>query len=48
MSSCRRYSRYLAGVAFGFMVCAVGLLIAPGPYHRIVEASEDSGELHRR
>lgn len=29
------------------MVCAVGLLIAPGPYHRIVEEGEDSGPFHR-
>ena len=28
------------------MVCAVGLLIAPGPYHRIVEEGEDSGPFH--
>src|ERR1700676_1501759 len=29
------YSRYLDGLALGLMVCVVGLLIAPGPYHRI-------------
>jgi Family of unknown function (DUF6328) len=40
------HSRYLDGIALGLMVCAVGLLIAPGPYHRIVEGGEDSGELH--
>ncbi len=40
------HSRYLDGIALGLMVCAVGLLIAPGPYHRIVEKGEDSGELH--
>src|SRR5438046_2919520 len=41
------YSRELDGLALGFMICAVGLLIAPGLYHRIVEAGRDSGELHR-
>src|SRR5436190_16249820 len=40
-------ARYLDGLALGFMVCVVGLLIAPGPYHRIVEAGEDSGRFHR-
>jgi Family of unknown function (DUF6328) len=34
-------------VALGLLVCAIGLLIAPGPYHRIVEAGQDSGRLHR-
>jgi hypothetical protein len=28
------------------MVCVVGLLITPGPYHRIVESGEDSGNFH--
>jgi Family of unknown function (DUF6328) len=37
------YSRYLDGLALGLMVCVVGLLIAPGPYHRIVEEGNDSG-----
>ena len=41
------HSRYLDGLALGFMVCAVGLLIALGPYHLIVERGEDSGEFHR-
>src|SRR5919202_6745806 len=40
-------SRYLDGLALGLMICVVGLLIAPGPYHRIVEAGEDSGRFHR-
>ena len=39
--------RYLDGLALGLMVCVVGLLIAPGPYHRIVEAGEDSERFHR-
>jgi len=37
-------ARYLAGLALGLMVCVVGLLIAPGPYHRIVEGGADSGQ----
>ena len=41
------YTRYADGVGLGLLVCAVGLLIAPGPYHRIVEAGQDSGRLHR-
>jgi hypothetical protein len=41
------YARYADGVGLGLLVCAVGLLIAPGPYHRIVEAGRDSGRLHR-
>jgi hypothetical protein len=40
-------ARYLAGLALGLMVCVVGLLIAPGPYHRIVEGGADSGQFHR-
>jgi hypothetical protein len=41
------YARWADGVGLGLLVCAVGLLIAPGPYHRIVEAGQDSGRLHR-
>ena len=40
-------SRYLDAVAIGLMVLVVGLLIAPGPYHRIVEHGNDSGPFHR-
>ena len=40
-------ARYLAGLALGLMVCVVGLLIAPGPYHCIVEGGADSGHFHR-
>jgi hypothetical protein len=29
------------------MVCVVGLLITPGPYHRIVESGEDSAHILR-
>ena len=39
--------RYLSGVALGLMICVVGLLITPGPYHRMVEAGSDSGRFHR-
>ena len=41
------YARYADGVGLGLLVCTVGLLIAPGPYHRIAEAGQDSGRLHR-
>jgi Family of unknown function (DUF6328) len=40
------HSRYLDGVAVGLLVCVVALLIAPGPYHRIVEQGRDSSRLH--
>src|SRR3954471_1871195 len=39
--------RYLDGLALALMVCVVGLLITPGPYHRIVERGGDSEQLHR-
>ena len=29
------------------MICVVALLIAPGPYHRIVEGGEDGKSFHR-
>jgi Family of unknown function (DUF6328) len=40
-------ARYADAVGLGLLVCAIGLLIAPGPYHRIVEEGQDSGRLHR-
>jgi hypothetical protein len=40
------HSRYLDAMALGLMLLAVGLLIAPGPYHRIVEDGHDSGRFH--
>ncbi|HEX3413408.1 MAG TPA: DUF6328 family protein [Stellaceae bacterium] len=40
------HARYADAVALGLLVCAIGLLIAPGPYHRIVEGGQDSGGLH--
>src|SRR5215472_9363764 len=39
--------RYLDGIALLPMICVVALLIAPGPYHRIVEAGEDGKSFHR-
>jgi hypothetical protein len=39
--------RYLGGIALLPMICVVALLIAPGPYHRIVEDGEDSKSFHR-
>jgi len=41
------YVRYLDGLALGLLVCVVGLLITPGPYHRIVESGEDSAHILR-
>jgi hypothetical protein len=41
------YARCANGVGLGLLVCAIGLLIAPGPYHRIAERGQDSGRLHR-
>ncbi|MDT4895134.1 MAG: hypothetical protein QOH25_211 [Acidobacteriota bacterium] len=40
-------SQYLKVSALGLMLIALGLLLAPGAYHRIVEEGEDSNELHR-
>jgi hypothetical protein len=39
------WSRYLDGVSLLLMVCALGLLILPGLYHRIVEEGCNSGRL---
>ncbi|HWB51120.1 MAG TPA: DUF6328 family protein [Stellaceae bacterium] len=39
--------RYLSAVSLGCLVCVVALLIAPNPYHRIVEDGDDSGCFHR-
>jgi hypothetical protein len=41
------YVRYMDGLALGLMVCAVGLLITPGPYHRVVEGGKDTRHIHR-
>jgi Family of unknown function (DUF6328) len=40
------WSRYLDGVATLLMVCTLGLLLLPGPYHRIVEEGNSSGRFH--
>lgn len=40
-------SQYLKVSALCLMLIALGLLIAPGAYHRIVEEGEDTHELHR-
>lgn len=39
-------SRALDAVALGLILTSVALLIAPGPYHRIVEEGGDSGPFH--
>ncbi len=39
-------SRILVLVALGFIIIAVGLLISPSSYHRIVERGEDTSEIH--
>src|SRR5215475_2296681 len=41
------YTRYLDGIALGLMVCVVGLLIVPGPYHRVVMQGENNTHFHR-
>src|SRR5207302_1105455 len=40
-------SRHLEALALMLMVTSVALMIAPGPYHRIVEGGRDSGSFHR-
>src|SRR5262249_17429291 len=40
------HARYVDGLGLGLLVCVVALLIAPGPYHRIVEQGQDSDGLH--
>ncbi|MBV8119902.1 MAG: hypothetical protein JO081_08210, partial [Alphaproteobacteria bacterium] len=40
-------ARLLDAVALALMICVVGLLIMPGPYHRVVEGGEDTGNFHR-
>jgi len=39
--------RYLDGLGLGLFVVTISLLIAPEPYHRIVEGGRDSGRLHQ-
>jgi DMSO reductase anchor subunit len=40
-------SQYLKVSALGLMLLALGLLLAPGSYHRIVTKGEDTNALHR-
>jgi len=40
------HTRALDAIALGLMLATIALLIAPGPYHRIVEDGDDSGPLH--
>jgi hypothetical protein len=41
------WSRRLDGVALLLMVTTLALLVLPGPFHRLVEAGNDSGDFHR-
>jgi hypothetical protein len=41
------HSRHLEALALMLMVISVALMIAPGPYHRIVEGGQDSGPFYR-
>ncbi|MBV9554113.1 MAG: hypothetical protein JO032_15130 [Alphaproteobacteria bacterium] len=40
------HTQLLDAAGLGLMLCTVALLIAPGPYHRLVEAGDDSGGFH--
>ncbi|HKQ99402.1 MAG TPA: DUF6328 family protein [Pyrinomonadaceae bacterium] len=40
-------SQYLKMGALALMLCALGLLLAPGAFHRLVGEGEDSNSLHR-
>src|SRR5439155_15211035 len=40
------HARYLEAVGLGLMVVVIALLIAPEPYHRIVEGGSDTGAFH--
>ncbi|HEX7955829.1 MAG TPA: DUF6328 family protein, partial [Pyrinomonadaceae bacterium] len=40
-------SQLLKLVGLGLMLLAVGLIIAPTSYHRLVERGEDTHEIHR-
>jgi hypothetical protein len=41
------YAQYLKLSGLALMVIAVGLLMSPGAYHRIVEEGEDTNSMHR-
>src|SRR5918998_5934912 len=40
-------SQFLKLAGLGLMLVAVGLIIAPAAYHRLVENGEDTPEIHR-
>ena len=40
-------AQYLKLIGLALMSIAVGLLMAPGPYHQIVERGEDTSNIHR-
>src|ERR1051325_3992981 len=40
-------SQYLKVFALGLMLLTIGMLLAPGAYHRIVEEGEDTRAQHR-
>jgi hypothetical protein len=42
-----RASQYLKLGALGLMLLAIGLLMSPGSYHRIVDDGEDTRDIHR-
>src|SRR4051812_317148 len=42
-----QFSRYLNGVALLLMIFALGLLVLPGPFHRVAEQGNCSGTFHR-
>ena len=41
------HARHIEALALILMTISVALMIAPGPYHRVVEGGQDSGAFHR-
>lgn len=41
------YAKGLDSAAFALMIVAVGLLLAPAPFHRLVEGGDDTPSMHR-
>src|SRR5436305_7649785 len=41
------HAKHIEALALILMTISVALLIAPGPYHRIVEGGQDSGPFYR-
>ncbi|MFL6216442.1 MAG: DUF6328 family protein [Blastocatellia bacterium] len=41
------HAQYLKFGGLGLMLIAIGLLMAPGPYHQLVENGEDTSRMHR-